>query len=64
MWHLATSILTVAWMGSSQSSRSSLKLVLKAQLSEVEMSVIGNRWFSLLNLPAMMSIHEVINDAV
>ena len=61
MWSLATSDLTVAWVGSSLSS---LKFVLWDQLSEVELSVINREQSPGWSLLAMISIHGVMIDAI
>ena len=58
---LATWILIVAWIGSSLSS---LKFVLRAQPSEVVLSVMEREQSPGFNLPAKMSIQTVMMDAI
>ena len=57
----ATSILIVAWIGSSQSS---LKLVLRDHPSDVVLSVMERQQSPFFSRPARISTHTVMIDAI
>ena len=63
-WWRAISMQTDDWTGSVLTSVDSLKFVLSSQPADVELSVIDRVQSPLVSLPASMSTHGVMIDAM